>query len=68
MIPNPTNDILNITNTHQISAYQIYQLDGKLNTQGNNFPLDISKFNNRIYFLKITTNNNQVIKNKIIKQ
>jgi hypothetical protein len=32
--PNPTNDILKITNPHQISTYQIYQMDGKLITQG----------------------------------
>jgi hypothetical protein len=52
MISNPTNDILNITNPHLISTYQIYQLDGKLITQGNNFPIDISKFTIGIYFLK----------------
>jgi hypothetical protein len=66
--PNPTNDILNITNPLQISTYQIYQWDGKLITQGNNFPIDISKFTNGIYFLKITTKNNQIINQKIIKQ
>jgi hypothetical protein len=66
--PNPTNDILNITNPHQISTYQIYQLDGKLITQGNNFPIDISKFTIGIYFLKIATKNNQIINQKIIKQ
>ncbi|MEI6523939.1 MAG: T9SS type A sorting domain-containing protein [Bacteroidota bacterium] len=65
--PNPTNDILNITNPLQISTYQIYQWDGKLITQGNNFPIDISKFTNGIYFLKITTKNNQIINQKIIK-
>ncbi len=65
--PNPTNDILNITNLHQISTYQIYQLDGKLITQGNNFPIDISKFTNGIYFLKIATKNNQIINQKILK-
>jgi hypothetical protein len=68
IFPNPTNDILNITNPHQISTYQIYQMDGKLITQGNNFPIDISKFTNGIYFLKITTKNNQIINQKIIKQ
>jgi len=66
--PNPTNDILNITNPHQISTYQIFQLDGKLITQGNNFPIDISKFTNGIYFLKITTKNKEIINHKIIKQ
>jgi hypothetical protein len=66
--PNPTNDILNITNPHQISTYQIYQLDGKLITQDNNFPIYISKFTNGVYFLKITTKNNQIINRKIIKQ
>ena len=68
MISNPTNDILNITNPHQISTYQIYQMDGKLVNQGNNFPINISKFTNGIYFLKITTKNNQIINQKIIKQ
>ncbi|MFN5630130.1 MAG: T9SS type A sorting domain-containing protein, partial [Bacteroidota bacterium] len=65
VFPNPTNDVLNITNPHQISSFQIYQMDGKLITQGNNFPIDISKFTNGIYFLKITTKHNQVINQKI---
>ena len=66
--PNPTNDILNVTNSRQISNYQIFQLDGKLVAMGNSFPININEFTNGIYFLKITTKNNQIINHKIIKQ
>jgi hypothetical protein len=40
----------------------------KLITQDNNFPIDISKFTIGVYFLKVTTKNNQIINQKIIKQ
>jgi hypothetical protein len=66
--PNPANETLNISNSNLISSYEIFQLDRKLLNQGNNFPIDISKFTNGIYFLKITTKNNQIINQKIIKQ
>jgi hypothetical protein len=48
--PNPTFDILNIANSYQIYTYQIFQMDEKLITQGNNFTEDISKFINGVYF------------------
>ena len=65
--PNPTNDILNITNPHQISTFQIYQMDGKLITQGITFPINIGDLKNGIYFLKITTKNKEIINHKILK-
>jgi hypothetical protein len=68
VFPNPTNDVLNITNPHQISSFQIYQMDGKLINHGNNFPINISKFTNGIYFIKLITKNKEIINQKIIKQ
>lgn len=66
--PNPANETLNISNSNLISSYEIFQLDGKLLNQGNNFPLDITKFTNGIYFIKLITKNKEIINQKIIKQ
>jgi hypothetical protein len=66
--PNPSNEILNITNSNQISFYHIFQFDGKLVEQGNTFPINVSEFSNGLYFLRINTKSNLVINQKIIKQ
>ncbi|MFN5627794.1 MAG: T9SS type A sorting domain-containing protein [Bacteroidota bacterium] len=34
---------------------------------GNNFPINISKFTNGIYFIKLITKNKEIINQKIIK-
>jgi hypothetical protein len=66
--PNPSNEILNITNSNQISFYHIFQFDGKLVEHGNTFPINISEYSTGLYFLQINTKTNQVINQKIIKQ
>jgi hypothetical protein len=60
--PNPSNEILNITNSNQISFYHIFQFDGKLVEHGNTFPINISEYSTGLYFLQINTKTNQVIK------
>lgn len=66
--PNPSNELLNISNSNQISSYEIFQLDGKLINQGNYFPINISKFTNGIYFIKLFTKSKEIINQKVIKQ
>ncbi len=66
--PNPTSELLNITNSNQISCYQIFQFDGKLVERGNTFPINLSEYSNGLYFLQINTKSNQVINHKIIIQ
>jgi hypothetical protein len=66
--PNPSNEILSITNSNQISFYQIFQIDGKLIERGNTFPINISEYSKGLYILQINTKTNQIINQKIIKQ
>jgi hypothetical protein len=66
--PNPGEEILNITNSNQISSYQIFQFDGKLVERGTSFPLNIIEYAQGFYFLQIRTKSNQVFNYKIIKK
>jgi len=67
--PNPVNNILYIrTNINKILNYKIYNLQGQNIKEGiiRNDAIDLSKFNNGLYLLKIGDGNKQIIK-KIIK-
>lgn len=66
--PNPGEEILNITNSNQISSYQIFQFNGKMVEWGTTFPLNITEYAQGFYFLQIRTKSNQVFNYKIIKK
>jgi hypothetical protein len=66
--PNPGKEILNITNSNQISSYQIFHFDGKMVESGTTFPLNIIEYASGFYFLQISTKSNQVFNYKITKQ
>lgn len=41
---NPSNEVLNITHSNQISFYQIFQFEGKVVERGNTFSINISNY------------------------
>lgn len=72
--PNPTNDIINIAiGFNEISTIEVYDIMGKAVVSENDFStsngeiqLNLSELSEGIYFLKITANNQSIIK-RIIK-
>jgi len=68
LFPNPITDLIHISNSNQIDAYQIFQFDGKQLASGNSFPINSNEFTKGIYLIKIQTKNNQIFTQKIIKQ
>lgn len=67
--PNPTKDLLIINTNLSISNYQITNSLGQVTKSDkfNNQPIDISKLENGIYFIRIMTSDNKTILQKIIK-
>jgi hypothetical protein len=70
--PNPTNGILNIKGNNAISQVLIYDVLGKimcnnqLSTNNNLFQIDMSKFENGMYIIKVQEDNS-VYETKIMK-
>ena len=65
--PNPSNDIINITNVSLIKNYELFNYNGNIIKRGNSFPINIENYSNGFYFLKVITKDNQIIMQKIIK-
>jgi uncharacterized repeat protein (TIGR01451 family) len=70
--PNPTNDILNInygTSDINIKSVQIHDMLGKVvyQSQSKVESIDLSNFNSGIYLLDLTTESNDKITKKLIK-
>ena len=74
IFPNPTNDIINInSNSSKIIKIQVYGSDGRLvfdqnEINLNSFVLDMIKYTNGLYLIKINTEYNSNIIKKIIKK
>ena len=69
LYPNPTTDVLHLTNPQSITSVKVYDALGKLVLeQYNSFSLiDISKLSKGLLFIKIETDNG-VFTKKVIKQ
>lgn len=73
LYPNPVIDILNIEplNTKEIGAITILDMKGQENINkrinGDKIKIDMSHLNSGVYFVKIITNNNIIVR-KIIKE
>ncbi len=71
VFPNPTSDFINISSTNklEIDNISIYNIFGQL-IKDTLFKdkIDISHFSNGVYFLSLSTQNNQRIIYKIIKK
>ena len=66
--PNPSNGIVNIKSSLENLDYQLFNIQGKLvqkNTIQNN-RLNFSNFSKGIYFLKLSSDNNSIVKKIII--
>lgn len=70
IFPNPTKDFLNIETTAEIAKVEIYNTLGQLvNTVAENQKqIDVNDLTNGIYFLNITTTNNQKSVQRFIKE
>lgn len=68
--PNPTKDVLNIETTAEIAKIEIYNTLAQLvNTNFENIKeIDLSDLNSGIYFLNITTIDNQKSVQRIVKE
>ncbi|MFA9388453.1 MAG: DUF2271 domain-containing protein [Prolixibacteraceae bacterium] len=64
--PSPTNGVLEIKGK-DIQSVEISNLNGKTVYKGNSTKLDISSYSNGIYFIKLNTSDNTLIK-RIVKQ
>ncbi len=67
MYPNPTNGILNIDATEEISAVSIYGMDGKLALSATTTNVDITNLPNGIYHYSVMTVSGKVLKGKVSK-
>lgn len=72
LYPNPTNDLLNIVYKNNIEQIEVYSIDGKkikLSIQYGlqQAQLDASALANGIYILVLTDKNNNVLKQKFVK-
>ncbi|AUC85094.1 hypothetical protein CW731_07230 [Polaribacter sp. ALD11] len=66
--PNPTNGIVNIKIDENIRSIEVYNLRGQKVKSSLSKELNISNLNSGIYFVKITTETNQIGMRKIIKK
>ncbi len=75
LYPNPSNGIFNlVTGTNEITSIELYDLSGKIiwskkDFEGSNseIPLNLSLISQGIYFVKVTANNQSIVK-RIIKE
>lgn len=65
--PNPTNGILNIDATEQISEISIFGMDGKLALTSNSNSVDMSALPLGMYHYSVTTVTGKVIQGKVSK-
>ncbi len=66
LYPNPTTDLVNITSEDLIISKKIYNVFGQMiqEIQGESTKIDVSEYINGLYFVVITTKNEQ---NKMLK-
>lgn len=70
--PNPSNEKLKIESTSEIKEITIISVDGKtigtISSSQKQQIIDISNLDKGIYFLKVTTSNNEMVTKKIVKE
>jgi hypothetical protein len=71
IFPNPFKDILNINSLEKIEQVEVYDVTGHkiliVSPKDQNLLIDLSKFNDGTYILKIIQKNDKIIFNKIFK-
>jgi hypothetical protein len=69
--PNPFRDILNISSSEKIEKIEVLNMTGQkiliVSPKDQNVFVDLSKFNDGTYFLKVILKNGTIIFNKIFK-
>ncbi|WP_300668785.1 T9SS type A sorting domain-containing protein [Soonwooa sp.] len=67
--PNPTSDVININSKEKIKTIEIYDATGKImiSTINSNNQVDVRKLINGIYYIRISTDNNNFT-SKFIKK
>ena len=68
MYPNPATSTLNINSREEISAVEIYSIEGKRVLVSQLTQVDISQLTSGIYLVKIITHDNKVGTKKLVKQ
>jgi len=63
--PNPVSEVLHLANVSRVEAFDVL---GVRVYQGYASDIDVSNWNNGIYFLRITTSNGNIVTQKIIKK
>lgn len=69
LFPNPVKDQLNIQGINQPLTFEIYDLTGRMHLEETNIQsnvIDVSSLQNGIYFIKISIDNESVVR-KIVK-
>lgn len=71
--PNPTDGICNIVCDQNMKQIELFDMNGRQiqsisGINGNNYQLNISNLTTSIYFVRIITDNNAVLTQKIIKK
>ena len=66
IFPNPASEFLNISSIENSTNYEVVSLEGKLVKRGilNNNPINIQNLNQGYYFIKIQTENGEMLKKK----
>ena len=67
--PNPVNDILSIEAEAQVENVVVYDIFGRhqLEVSGQQSAISVANFNNGVYFVKVRTENGEVIKRFVKK-
>lgn len=72
IFPNPSNGVLNIKASQNISSVNIYNMIGNLvmvkNIANNQSVLNIESLTNGVYFIELNLNNGSTLNSKIIKR
>jgi hypothetical protein len=72
VFPNPSNGILNISSLNKSFGYTLTDLQGKIlysfnnKSENNNIELDLSKYENGVYFIKVNSLNGDAKTFKIV--
>ncbi|WP_300568914.1 T9SS type A sorting domain-containing protein, partial [Flavobacterium sp.] len=66
--PNPATSIVNIQTEETVKQIEIYTLEGKLVKESTENKMDVSNLNSGFYIIKITTDDNKIGIQKLVKK
>lgn len=66
--PNPTTGLVYIKTNEKVEKFEVYNISGQKLLEGNSTTINISDFVPGTYLIKIQTNNQKIITEKIIKK